>query len=322
MSRFGNWKNWTLAVAVACGGCSQATNSGPANNPLITANKPKPWSQSVAGATQQVGDALTIKPRIDSPDDPTKLNTSHKPIGSDLYLRSAKLMEAKGDLKMAETQYERAVQQSPRKIEPLIALARFYDRRGKFDRATELYQRAVKLEPQNSAAANDLGLCLSRAGRTNESIAALERAIQLKPRKVLYRNNIATVLISAKRVNEALQHLTAVHTPSVAHYNLGFLLTQQGMNELARTHLQRALDLDASFTAAKLVLGKLPNARGDFRSDSIDVKVLPASTQRNERGSAYRQQERGSAYKQRGGYEQRGAYRSRQNDIQSLPPVK
>jgi len=267
-----------LAILPGCLGGQSYTPQ----NPLLAGHKPKPWSQTMVEAGKQVGDALKIDPRVDPANDPTKLSTAHKPIGSKLYLRSAKMLEHRGDLQGARSHYERAVQTDPRQVQPLIALARFHDRRSQFDKASEYYQRAVKLDKSHSGACNDLALCLSRSGRIDEAVVALQRAIELKPKKVLYRNNIATVLISANRANEALDHLRAVHPPAIAHYNLGFLLTQQGHHRLARTHLRRAIEMDTTLTAARLVMNKLPAGdQNGNRSQALPVSRPPRQSRQS-----------------------------------------
>ena len=68
-------------------------------HPALSSTVPKkenPFSAAWKKATKSVGDALTIKPKVIPADDPTRLSSKPGPVGPDLYLSAARLMESRG----------------------------------------------------------------------------------------------------------------------------------------------------------------------------------------------------------------------------------
>ncbi|MGD9648059.1 MAG: tetratricopeptide repeat protein, partial [Pirellulales bacterium] len=122
----------------------------------------------------------------------------------------------------------------------------------------EIYQRAAKSHANEASVFNDMGLCYRQVGKLDEAIAAQQQAVELQPGRKLYRNNLATTLVRAGRGNEALDQLLAVHRPPTAHYNIGYLLNEQGDRDAARFHFQRALEFDPTFAPAQQWLAVLP----------------------------------------------------------------
>ena len=105
-----------------------------------------------------------------------------------------------------------------------MGFARMRDRLGEFDGAADLYKQATRRHPNRATAHNDLGMCCLRQNKPEEALAPLNKAVALDPKNPRYRNNLSTALVSLGRQDEALKHLSVVHPPAVAHYNLGYLL--------------------------------------------------------------------------------------------------
>jgi predicted Zn-dependent protease len=104
---------------------------------------------------------------------------------------------------------------------------------------------------------NDLALCLARAQRHDEAIEQLRSAVALKPDSLLYRNNLAAVLIQSHRADEAVHVLAETHGLAVAHYNVGYLLNQQGEVGAASAHFVRSLQENPSFEPARTMLDRV-----------------------------------------------------------------
>jgi tetratricopeptide (TPR) repeat protein len=85
----------------------------------------------------------------------------------------------------------------------------------------------------------------------------IEQAIHLQPEKSLYRNNAATVLVEMRQDQKALAHLSAVHNPADANFNLGQLLVDRGRSADAVPYFQMALQLNPAMTQAQEALAKL-----------------------------------------------------------------
>ena len=241
---------------------------------------------AVKKATSSVTSALTLKPKVIKAHDPVSLSSMPEHINVAVIYQAGRLAESKGDRAAAIKQYTRAVEEAPEHLPSLISLARLHDRDENFSEAQRLYRKAIKAEPGNAMAYNDLGLCLARNDRDEESIAALGQAISLEPSSKLYRNNLATVLVDMGRVDAAWNELAGAHSPAVAHYNLGYLLFENGDKQQAQRQFQLAVQKDPALTAAQDMLARFDGPRPEqsaaaekvrFRVDDLMTQVAPSA---------------------------------------------
>jgi len=244
-----------------------------------TPKKENPISAAWKKATQSVGDALTIKPKVIPAADATHLSTDPGPVGPDLYLSAARLMESRGQPAAAVVQYEKALSIDANHLPSLLGLGRLHHREGRMDDAIRTCLRATQAHPQSAIAYNDLGLCYSRLSRVESAIKTLSTAVELEPDSKLYRNNLAAALVQAGRHQEALSNWTHVHGTAVAHYNLGYLLYKQGKKDAAREQFQLALEQDPPLRQAAQMLARLrppPSSRRSRRLPGV-IHAPPAT---------------------------------------------
>lgn len=241
-----------LCVAMAAAGCNGLPRLRRPTDPVEAAalgQRPGPMKQlansvSESSFGQSVSKvfrlASTRKPKPPS-SDPISLATKVKPITADDYVMLGTTLEQNGDIEKAREAFHKALELQPHHLGALLNLGRLFDRQGQLGRATEHYVEATKYHPKDATAFNDLAWCFARQGKYAPAVAALQHAVELKPDSILYRNNIAKILVAQGRNDEALAHLIDAHGPAVAHYNLGFLLNEQGRHQLAAEQFQLAL---------------------------------------------------------------------------------
>jgi tetratricopeptide (TPR) repeat protein len=193
--------------------------------------------------------------------DPVASNVPTAPPSPEFFIFAAQMCEKQGDIPQARQNLQRALTMWPGHADVLRAAARMEDRQGNLPLAETLYQQAVAANPQNAAAMNDFGLCLAREGKLEPSLQVIEQAIQLAPDKALYRNNAATVLVEIREDQRALAHLSAVHNPADANFNLGQLLVDRGRAADAAPFFQAALEQNPSMQKAQEALAKLQTNR-------------------------------------------------------------
>jgi tetratricopeptide (TPR) repeat protein len=179
------------------------------------------------------------------------------PPSPEFFIFAAQMCEKQGDIPPARQNLDKAMSMWPGNADLLRAAARMEDRQKNLPVAESLYQRAVSANPQNGAALNDLGLCLAREGKLEPSLQVLEQAIHLQPDKALYRNNAATVLVEMRQDQRALAHLSAVHNPADANFNLGQLLVDRGRPGDAALYFQTALQLNPGMQQAQDAIARL-----------------------------------------------------------------
>jgi tetratricopeptide (TPR) repeat protein len=217
-----------------------------------------PWAREV----NQANNSAARQSQAIVGGDPLSLRNTPKNLGPDIFVRAAQLYEAQGNLEKSAEYYQKALDLSNENEQALMGFARLYDRQGDFEKAVGYYQRALRAHPQSASLRNDMGICFARWGRVAESLEALQQAIQLQPNEALYRNNIAKVLVQGGYPDQALPHLLAVFPPAAAHYNLGYLLYEQGRHDMAAVHFQQALQIDPAFGRAARMISVVQNRPG------------------------------------------------------------
>lgn len=230
-------------------------------------------SSSIKSGFSKVSNSLS--PGTKKAPDPISLSVPAKQ-SPELHLAVARMAEQSGDLARAEHHYRAALELSPNHIETLMAYAHMLDRQNKLRQAHEYYLMTVRAHPDNARAHNDLGICCARQGRLDEAVEALEKAIRLAPDRAVYRNNLATILVQRKRLDEAFVHLSAVHPPAVAYYNLGYLLQKSGDKRGAIRLFQEALAIDSSFAQARVWLDHLRTDGIETDSSAPPIVTQPA----------------------------------------------
>jgi Flp pilus assembly protein TadD len=244
-----------VALPLAPSGCTTQATAPPAFG-----STNKSWTSSFSSAMKGTAAALTPKP--EAPPDPIALSTKSKKKTPDLYVAMGLAQERAGKTADAERMYKKALEIAPNDAAALLAYGHLLDRRGQLAEATKHYKTCCKKHPDNAAAFNDLGLCLHRQGQLSESATALREAVRLQPERKLYTNNLATVLVEQGRRDEAFSILAAAHGTAAAHYNVGYLLQQQGDKRSALEQFQMAANTDPSMSAAQEWIAKLSSSSG------------------------------------------------------------
>jgi tetratricopeptide (TPR) repeat protein len=279
---------WALIAAVS--GCAMPGVPGYSNRSAQLPNQSRQMARQPSGPmgaapswTERVNNFLTgpFQPasaqttaarQQELRNDPVSLDYPSAPPTSELFFSMAKMSDRNGNTEHARSMYLQALAIEPNRLDAVLGLARLEDREGRFNEAQKIYQQATAAHPQNAKVLNDLGLCYARNGQFEPSIWALDQAVRRQPTKALYRNNIAKVLAQVERVDEAVAHLSAVHPPAVAQYNMGVLLQQRGKTFEAIHFLTAASHIDPQMQPAHVMLADL---RGKVSGYPTNDNVLP-----------------------------------------------
>jgi len=260
-------KNWFAAWAAAClaVGCAGPNNLGmpggmaSSAQPGATGGMPAveqaTWTERITAPLGKTLSAVGIG-RSKAPSTPLERLTPYEPSkeSPELFVGMAQVAHRGGNVEHARQFYQKAIQMDPNHLEALLGAARMEDREGRLDVAIMLYRRAAAAHPRSATALNDLALCHARCGELPLAHQALESAILLEPQKALYRNNVAKVLVELNQLDRATLHLTAVHPPAIAHYNMGVLLAERSRDGESADYLARALAIDPQLEPARVVL--------------------------------------------------------------------
>ena len=119
---------------------------------------------------------------------------------SDDYIRMGKVNFRNGDYGLAESNYRKAVEVTPKDAEAWLGLAASYDQLRRFDLADGAYQKVLQLEAKNAAYLNNVGYSQLLRGDLKNARRFLLKAYELEPENPYIVNNIALLGESEKSV--------------------------------------------------------------------------------------------------------------------------
>ena len=158
--------------------------------------------------------------------------------------------------KEAQAHYEQT-----RRLDPTVKgishrLALIHDSRGEHGLAQSEYDKAMRETPKNADLLNDLGYSYYSQGDWKKAEDCYRKAIAIHedPR---YLNNLGLALGQQSRYREALESFRKATDEARANGNLGFIFLTQGRIEHARRAYQQALELDPGYELARRVLGQM-----------------------------------------------------------------
>jgi tetratricopeptide (TPR) repeat protein/mono/diheme cytochrome c family protein len=153
------------------------------------------------------------------------------------------------------------LQKNPEDFEARYNLAALLQIRGNLPEAITQFTEAVRIHPDDATANNALGAMLLAAGRIQESIPHLTAALKTRPDYFDAHYNLGNALASQGDFSGALTHFRAavrLHPDDAnAEANLGSAFAATGNIPEARVHYQRALQLNPSNDLARENLQQL-----------------------------------------------------------------
>jgi len=151
----------------------------------------------------------------------------------------------RGEAKLAETAFLKALDLEPTLLTAYMALGQLYAASGKHDEALAKLGEALKVNPNNLVALVRTGMLYERKGNFPKAEEAYERALALEPRFAPAANNLA-YLYSERGGNpeRALQlaqmaREAAPDDPHIAD-TLGWILYKRGVHQPALTLLRES----------------------------------------------------------------------------------
>lgn len=164
-------------------------------------------------------------------------------INTDLAVAYRALQE--GSLDLAQTHYQRLLQQEPRNLDALLGMAVVAGRRDQLDEAGKYYLRALEVAPKNPVAQAGLLSLLGMADPAG-SEARLRQLLAQQPAAFLHFS-LGNLLAAQARWNEAQQayfqayHLNADNADYA--FNLAVSLEHLNQPQPALTYYRRAVQL-------------------------------------------------------------------------------
>lgn len=137
---------------------------------------------------------------------------------------------------------------------------------GRLEEAETVYKRILELEPDNPTALNHLGALAYQAGKPDEASKYIAKALRRSPRYAAAHNNLGLALYDLGKLDDARRHFRKsffLEPSADASFNLGNVLSDQGVEDQAIAAYRRATDLEPDFAEAHCCLGNLLRIQGN-----------------------------------------------------------
>ncbi len=155
---------------------------------------------------------------------------------------------------------------------------------GRWREAMDLYREGIRRGLRTGWLYSRLAALYLRAGNRNEAIAAFEQAAQLNPSDCESLNDLATVYLEVGRVADAERvfkwSLATGEEHPLSHNGLGLVAIRKQDLDAARTHFEKAVQLNPGLLEAQLNLGRIykmmgANARARACFEAFLAKASP-----------------------------------------------
>lgn len=147
-------------------------------------------------------------------------------VGARGHARKAKQLLARGKIRAATREFEKALAMDPDYVSVNVTLIYLYWQLGRIEAAKQRYHAAILADPNAVKAYINYGMLMGGQKDYDSALKAFEHAIQINPYNAL------------------------------AHGFLGFVLEELGRNDAAISHYQKALDNDPGQRRANFLLGR------------------------------------------------------------------
>ena len=115
----------------------------------------------------------------------------------------------------------------------------------------------MRLKPGDARVLASLGQFYVSQKRWPEAFQSLNAAIAAAPKEIFYKHELAVAKTASGDVDAGLALFTQLVGPEKAHYNVAYLLRQEGKTEAAVQQCRVALQINPNFEPAKAMLAQI-----------------------------------------------------------------
>lgn len=177
----------------------------------------------------------------------------------------ARYQEDVGEYAEALRRYRELSIAYPENIEAKLGLARVENATGRFQQAEEILRQLATDYPDNTQIHLELGHLYVQREDWNAATAAFEQACRQSPHDQVCRYELGIALARNGVFDAALPHLTFAVGQSAAHYNIGYILHEEGRKAEAAEWLTAALSMhpdQKTADQARRLLAHMPEVPG------------------------------------------------------------
>ena len=193
----------------------------------------------------------------------------------------ARYQEDIGEYAEARRKYRELQIAYPENLEAHLGMARIEMLTGRSKQAEQILTDLVKDHPDSTAVRISIGQMYAQQEKWDEAIRAFEEACEIDPENQDCRYELGVAFARVGNYDQALSNLSFSVGEPAAHYNIGYILHEQGRDADAAEWFQNALSLHPDHQTAdksKAMLAKMnPDqvGRGVVTTPMVARKLQP-----------------------------------------------
>jgi tetratricopeptide (TPR) repeat protein len=206
---------------------------------------------------------------------------------SELFFMLGRARERKGQLALAQKDFQRAIDLNPTSVNALQALARILATQEQWGKSLELLSRARTVSPDSPDVLRKFAAASLRAGRTSDAVGAAQQLVKLRPdeSEALYLLGVAQLQNGdTDAARTTIENYTKLRPQDpLAFLALGMVASTLHDFPVARTNFEQSIQLDPNHLEAYYQLALIFRDQGDNRAAisqlekaaAIDSKHVP-----------------------------------------------
>jgi tetratricopeptide (TPR) repeat protein len=211
-------------------------------------------SKGPAKPARQLNSSMVGSPDLES-------TRSANPVK--VHLAYAAWHEQAGNFTEARNSYLKVLEKSPKDTDAMLGLARVDQAFGRNEEADLQLKKAWKAHPKDAKVLVAIGQVHAARNEWDEALEKMQAAHKLEPYETIYEYHLAVVETHMGDIPQALEHFGRSVGQAEGHYNIGFILKEQGKPVEAEAHLVKALKLKPDLKQAEAVLTAIRSGSSD-----------------------------------------------------------
>lgn len=231
--------SWCAAagLSLAVAGCT-STSKLP-----LAAKNPAPAATAVSGSGEFAPDTGAKHPEV-------------------VHLAYGQWQEQMGQQAEARESYLKVLAKQPKNVEAMLGMARLDQAAGLYTDAEERLNKARKLAPKDPRVLANFGNFYSAQSQWDKAIEMQQAAVKQAPEDQRYQYLLGVALARSGQVDAAYPHFVRAVGDAQAHYNIGYILYEQGDRAGALQKMEQALTLRPDLEIAQQMVDRIQQ-RGD-----------------------------------------------------------
>lgn len=248
-------QSWCAAagLSLAIAGCTSTSKL------QLAKKNPAPAATAVSGSGEFAPDSGAKHPEV-------------------VHLAYGQWQEQMGQQAEARESYSKVLAKQPKNVEAILGMARLDQAAGLYADAEERLKKAIKLAPKDPRVLACYGNFYSAQGEWAKAVEMQQAAVKLAPEDQRYQYLLGVALTRSGQLDAAFPYFVRAVGDAQAHYNIGYILHEQGDRAGALQRMEQALALRPDLELAQQMIDRIQGGNQTVLASATDQRLPGAAT--------------------------------------------